>query len=110
MIIDKNTKCYSFNSCFPNENFTNLSDDEVFVVDETNPENKMLISKVLEHSPYMDFVTNEAGDLIDIIPLPKPEPDPLPSPEPSIEELYAQQLAQAEAIASLFEMLTGGEA
>ena len=29
---------------------------------------------------------------------------------PTLTELHAQQLAQAEAIAAIFEMLTGGEA
>lgn len=40
--------------------------------------------------------------------VPKPEPSPQPPPEPTLEELQEQQLAQAEAIAAIFERLEGG--
>lgn len=36
------------------------------------------------------------------------EPTPQHTPEPTLAELQAQQLAQAEAIAAIFERLEGG--
>lgn len=107
MIVFKTNKCYSLNSCFPDINYTHLDDSEVFVVDETLPENKELVSKIIKHSPFIDFVI-ENGKLVDVTPLTKPEPAPQPAPEPSIAELQEQQLAQAEAIAAIFERLEGG--
>jgi hypothetical protein len=56
------------------------------------------------------FETDEHGNIISVTPAPEPELEQQPTPLPSIEELQAQQLAQAEAIAAIFEMLTGGEA
>lgn len=40
--------------------------------------------------------------------VPKPEPSPQPTPESNLSELQEQQLAQAEAIAAIFERLEGG--
>lgn len=57
-----------------------------------------------------DFETDAEGNIISVTPAPEPEPQPQPPPEPTLTELQAQQLAQAEAIAAIFEMLTGGEA
>jgi len=102
-------KKYETNSLFPDSNFSDVED--VFIVDETTEEGTALAHRIMSAYPYYDFVIKD-GKLVDIVELPKPEPEPepLPAPEPSLEELCAQQLAQAEAIAAIFEMLTGGEA
>jgi hypothetical protein len=57
-----------------------------------------------------DFETDTEGNIISVTPAPEPEPEPQDTPTPTLAELQAQQLAQAEAIAAIFEMLTGGEA
>jgi hypothetical protein len=54
------------------------------------------------------FETDAHGNIISVTPAPAPEPQDTPTP--TLAELQAQQLAQAEAIAAIFEMLTGGEA
>ena len=41
----------------------------------------------------------------DPTPEPEPEPTPQPTPEPTLAEIQEQQLAQAEAIANIFELL-----
>lgn len=56
------------------------------------------------------FETDEHGNIISVTPAPEPVPEPQDTPTPTLAELQAQQLAQAEAIAAIFEMLTGGEA
>ena len=57
-----------------------------------------------------DFETDTEGNIISVTPAPEPVPEPQDTPIPTLTELQAQQLAQAEAIAAIFEMLTGGEA
>ena len=104
MVIYKDKK-YETNSMFPNGNFTDIAD--AFVVDETTEEGKALAQRVITAYPYYDFVIIN-GKLVDIIELPKPEPTPQPTREPTLAELQEQQLAQAEAIAAIFERLEGG--
>ena len=57
-----------------------------------------------------DFETDTEGNIISVTPAPEPEPTPQPTPEPTLAEIQEQQLAQAEAIANIFELLIGGEA
>lgn len=106
MIVYKNKK-YETNTLYPNSNFTNIED--VYIIDETTEEGKSLAQRIINAYPYYDFVIVD-GKLVDIVELPKPEPELQPTPLPTIEELQEQQLVQAEAIAAIFEMLTGGEA
>lgn len=54
-----------------------------------------------------DFEIDEDGNMT-VTPTPEPEQTPQPAPEPSIAELRDQQIAQAEAIAAIFERLEGG--
>ncbi len=58
----------------------------------------------------IDIFIDDNGEVILPESIPEPEPTSQPPPEPTLTELQAQQLAQAEAIAAIFEMLTGGEA
>lgn len=53
------------------------------------------------------FEVDEDGNMT-VTPTPEPEQTPQPAPEPSIAELRDQQIAQAEAIAAIFERLEGG--
>ena len=55
-----------------------------------------------------DFETDAEGNIISVTPAPKPEPILQPPPEPPLTEIQEQQLAQAEAIAAIFERLEGG--
>ena len=77
MIIHKNTKSIEILSGFPNENFGDY--ENVFVVDDTSE----LAQKIKENAPYLEFVLDAVGNLIDITPTEKP---PAPTPEPTIEE------------------------
>jgi len=105
-MIVRQDKSYETNSMFPNTNW--YKDEDNYVVDETTKEGVALAQRIIKAYPYYDFVV-EDGKLVDIIPIERP-PEPEPTPEPTLSELQEQQLAQAEAIAAIFEMLTGGEA
>lgn len=61
----------------------------------------------LEHLPA-DFETDAEGNIISVTLALEPEPTPQPAPEPTLTEIQEQQLAQAEAIAALYERLEGG--
>ena len=98
MIIEKGNKSYRMNSLYTNENYTDLSDSAVYVVDETLPENRALVQKIVQNAPYIDFVEDD-GQLVDVVVLPQPEPEP---PPPSQEE----RLAALEA--AMLEMILGG--
>lgn len=110
MIVFKD-KSYETCSLYPNSDWYNEGN---YVIDETTINGRVLAQKIIKHAPYMDLVI-EDGKLVDIIPTerpPKPEPtppEPEPTPpEPTLTEIQEQQLAQAEAIAAIFERLEGG--
>ena len=58
-----NLKIYESRSDKPNEDWTGKAEH---VIDETNPEKFGLISKIKEYAPYFDYVTDLAGNLIDV--------------------------------------------
>lgn len=62
MIVYKHCKGYAINSLFPNTNFTN---DDVFIVDETTEEGKLLKEKIVKNHPFYDLVIKN-GKLIDV--------------------------------------------
>jgi len=66
MIIYSN-KGFEQCSKFPAENLYPDNPDVLFVVDETIDEGKALAAKVMQLYPYYDFVTNEAGELVDVV-------------------------------------------
>ena len=78
MIIDKKTKCAIERTDKPNENWTG-NNENYFLVDS----NSEFAKKIIENSPFFDFVLNDNGELIDITPTERP---PEPEPEPTIEE------------------------
>ena len=82
MIIHKGTKSVETRSGKPNENFGNY--ENVFVVDEGNELGK----KILDNTPYFDFVLDDNGGLINIIPTERP---PEPTPEPTELELLKEK-------------------
>jgi len=92
MIIHKTTKSVETLSSKPNENFGNY--ENVFVVDDTSD----LGQRILENSPYFDFVLDSIGNLIDIVPIVKPLETPLPPSE--IEMLRLEQTQQNEDLIS----------
>lgn len=63
----------------------NESLEGYWLVDETTEEGQSLAQKIRECRPYFDFVLNEEGDLIDVIPTKRPEPEPI-VPEPTIDD------------------------
>ena len=57
-------KIYETRSDKPNADWTGKAD---FVVDESNPANDTLLSKIKELAPCFDYVTNAEGNLIDVV-------------------------------------------
>lgn len=56
-------KIYETRSDKPNEDWTGKAE---FVIDEMNPDNAELVAKIKEYAPYFDYVTDLAGNLIDV--------------------------------------------
>lgn len=121
IIYDKSTgKVISVNGVRPNG--SKLSDAEKNVVlAEPLPDNKgyiniadeTLMDKIFtvvdaDVTLYVHYNENNNPEIVLPEPLPQPEPAPQPALEPTLAELQAQQLAQAEAIAAIFERLEGG--
>lgn len=121
VIYDKETgKVIAINGVKPNGR--KLSDAEKNVtLAEALPDTLMFLS--IQDEVTMDKVfdaitsglnvyirRNETGDLRVELPdmIPNPASIPQPPPEPTFAELQEQQLAQAEAIAAIFERLEGG--
>lgn len=101
MIIDKLTKNWQTNSLFPDSNYSEASNDDVWVV----PDGSELANKIRSLGKRWNPVTNENGDLIDVEwdgtekPVP---PDPIPTPTDSeritaLEEENALLKAQINA-------------
>ena len=95
MILYKanNLKIFETRSDKPKGDWTNKAD---FIIDETIPENKELISKIMRLAPCFDYVTDENGKLIDVVKndVVIPEPEPEPEPEP-VEDANYDDLALA---------------
>lgn len=74
-MIIRDNKGYEENSNFPDTNFCPNDPRVLFIIDQTTVEGKELTDKIREffptdeNGPYYDFVTNEEGELIDIIDL-----------------------------------------
>ena len=80
-MIIRHDKSYETNSLFPNINWYKSEDN--YIVDETTEEGKLLAQKVIENSPYFEFVLDNNGNLVDVIPTERP---PQPVQPPTTEE------------------------
>lgn len=67
MIVDKRNKCAIERFDKPNENWT--GDNKNYYLVDSNSE---LAKKIIENSPFFDFITDELENLIDITPIDKP--------------------------------------
>ena len=73
MIINKQTKGWQTRSDAPNINFmAEVEPDNWLLVDETTEEGQALMAKIVKYAPYIDFVLDEEGNLIDVIPTEPP--------------------------------------
>ncbi|MGI6168817.1 MAG: hypothetical protein ACOYI4_03745 [Christensenellales bacterium] len=99
MIIHKFTKQIQTQSHRPNENW--MGEDWVLVPEtEENPEetaeprtvpiNQELIAKIVANAPYMEFVLDKDGQLVDVTPTERPQE------EQGVDEITQLQLAVAE--------------
>lgn len=79
-------------SVYPKSDWTGKAD---FVVDETNPENAELIKKIRELAPCFDYVTDEDGNLIDVVKNDVVLPEPEPVPEPVSDSVTWDELDEA---------------
>lgn len=82
-MIVRRDKTYETNSLFLNVNWYEGEDN--YVIDETTEGGKILAEKIKAYFPYFEFVLDEEGNLIDVIPTEIPDPDPV-IPEPSLED------------------------
>ena len=78
MIIytENNVKQIAMRSDHPNDDWFGCAE---YIIDDNNPDNKELISKIFEYTPYFDYVLDDNGNLIDVIKTqdkPEPELDP----------------------------------
>lgn len=88
-----NLHVYETRSDKPNEDWTGTAD---FVIDETNPDNMELLLKIRTLAPCFDYVTDEDGNLIDVVKndVVLPEPELPEEPEP-VEDMNYDALADA---------------
>ena len=110
VLSDKN---YIIRPDMPNSDFTDGL--ALFVVDDGSD----IYNKILQYSPYYDFVTDKKGNLIDVVSVEKPEPAPVFAAVTADEvALAVAELAEQQAsdklevdlaLAELAEMVTGGE-
>lgn len=77
-------------SVYPKSDWTGKAD---FVIDETDPKNATLIAKIKHLAPCFDYVTDENGNLIDVVKNDVVLPD-APEPEP-VEDVNYDALAAA---------------
>lgn len=95
MIIYQNNelKVIEMRSDFPYSDWTGKAD---YVLDDRDPNNKHLISKIFEYKPCFDYVTDDYGNLIDVVKndVVLPEPELGPESEP-IEDVSYDDLAAA---------------
>lgn len=82
MIINKITKSYVERFDKPNENWA--SNKSAYYLVDSNSE---FASKIRDNAPFMDFVTDDNGNLIDVTPTERP---PEPEPEPTTEEMLLE--------------------
>ncbi len=108
MIIHKDTKSYEILSGHPNSNFGNY--ENVFILDDEHE----LANKIMQHSPYFEFVLNDQSELVDITPIERPPEKPKPLTDIEIlgqelSEREIQEIIQGQQISDLeIRLLMGG--
>ena len=93
-MIIRNDNSYVRNEMFPNSNFLRI--DNITVIDD----NSELADKFIRFSPYGKIVTDENGNVVDVIDN-TPDPTPVPPTPPTNAELAA-------AIAELAGVIMSG--
>lgn len=89
MIIFEN-KGFQTRSDKPNSDWTG---NALYIV----PDGGVLAQKVMKNYPYYDFVLDEAGKLIDIVPTERPEPGPvMPTAEERLSAVEDAMLSMME--------------
>lgn len=101
-------KLFQTRSDKPNEDWTGNAE---FVIDETNEQNAELIAKINEYAPYFDYVTDDSGNLIDVIKTgEEPEPEPVePNPIEELKKENAELKLQLDEQAAIINTLLNGE-
>ena len=107
-----NDKNYIIRPDMPNSDFTDGL--ALFVVEDGSD----IYNKIIQYSPYYDFVLDKGGNLVDVVETEKPEPAPIfetitaDDVALAVAELAEQQandkLETDLALAELAEMITGG--
>ena len=68
-------------SIAPNSDWTGTAD---FVIDDNDLTKRELIAKIKQFAPYFDYVTNEAGELVDVVKTGEVEEE---TPEPTTDDI-----------------------
>ena len=79
--------------------------DGYYFIDESTKDWKLLAQKIRDNYPYFDFVLDEEGNLVDIIPTERPEPEPPEQTE--IEILKVENEKLNKQLASINSDLQG---
>lgn len=83
-------KIYETRSDKPNTDWTGKAE---FVIDETNPDNTELLAKIKQLAPCFDYVTDNEGNLTDVVKNDVVIPEEL-EPAP-VEDINYDELATA---------------
>ena len=94
-----NLKCFEIRAGEPKSDWTGNAE---FIIDETVEQNAELIEKIKEYAPYFDYVTDDNGNLIDVIQNGEKEPvpeyiDPVVELRNEIDLLKAQNKALTQS-------------
>jgi hypothetical protein len=68
-----------------NSDWTGKAD---FILDDKDPDNQKLFDKIFQYAPYMDYVLDDNGNLIDVI---KTQDKPVYVPEPSRMDILEEE-------------------
>lgn len=90
-MIVRQDKIYEQNSMYPDSNFTDHLN--VFIIDETTGAGRALAEKIINNSPYFNFILDPGGNLIDITPTERPLQIQLPLPVTLEQRVSLQQEA-----------------
>lgn len=111
MIVSKSNKSYQTMNDFPVENwlvqFSEQGIDIGMTAEEAETafyvveDGSALAMKILSSTPYYDFVTDEKGNLVDVMPTAKPQPKPIR--EEQLEAQVSALQSQVDALLGVSE-------